>query len=136
MTLTERLALVRLALNAIREGRAANLDLARGCLVEALDGLDDAQPAPVADELVTITQAAKALSFSSRHLRSLIKSGRLGDGAVGTGRATRISIPRAVAALQRNGTSIPRQEPEDVVARELQAFKRREGMRVIGGGRT
>lgn len=138
MTTDQRIALVRMALDAIREGRAPNLDLARGCLVEALDGLNS-PPAATARaggrELVTIKAAARRLSFSSRHLRDLIAAGKLEGAVVGSGRATRIVLGRAVEALKANGSSLAK-EPDDVVAKELEAFRRREGLVVVAGGKA
>lgn len=132
MKLATALPLIKIALDAL-DRATPNLPLAIGALRE----IAGATPEPVASasnqlEAVSIGEAARRLGYSTRHVRSLIRRGALGDAVIGSGRSTRIVVSRALEAL-RDG--VVASEPADAVEKEFRAWRRRESMHVVGGSK-
>lgn len=130
---SDRVALMKVALDALSRP-IANVDLARGVLREILEGIGAEPVGPIVNELgaVSIGEAARRLGYSSKHVRGLIKRGALGDAVIGSGRSTRIVVALALEAL-RDG--VVAREPRDAVEHEYAAWKRRESMHVVNGGK-
>jgi hypothetical protein len=123
--------LLKLALRACERGDTeAAAEALRGVL--ALPKSERAPAPPVSQRAVTVAKFASIVGYSTRHVRSLLADCTVpADAVIGSGRARRILVQRALEALR--GTQGPK-APDSVQA-EGAAFVRRRGrLRVVQGG--
>lgn len=131
MKLATALPLIKIALDAL-DRATPNLPLAIGALRE-IAGATPERITPASNDVAaeSIGKFALRIGYSSKHVRTLIRRGALGDAVIGSGRSTRIVVARALEAL-RDG--VVASEPADAVEKEYRAWRRRESMHVVVGG--
>jgi hypothetical protein len=122
--------LLKLALRACERGDPDTAaDALRGVL--ALPDSERA-PTPASRRAVTLAKFAGMVGYSVRYVRAKIRLGVIpADALIGSGRATRILVERAIEAL-RAGES--RAAPDSVQAEGAAFVRRRSRLRVVQGG--
>lgn len=131
--------LIRLALRACESGHpetaaeALRGVLAMGVASPAARASEVAQAPQVAVRAVRVPELARLLGYSVRHVRNLLSKGAIpADAVLGAGRATRVLVDRAIAALAQRDPRRGR-SPLEAEAEGAELARRRSALRVVRG---
>lgn len=125
----EMIAAAKLA-RAQLAGVVPNVSIAIGwfdAFIAATGEKEEPREVPAASRAVTFTEAARALGYSTKHVRYLAKAGRI--PTIGSGRSARVLIDEAIEALRSKGRD--RETTSDEIENAGAAYARRGRLRAV-----
>jgi hypothetical protein len=111
-----RVVLLKMALRAAERGDAEGAaEALRGVLAMGSDA--EATSATTTADAVTVPAFARVAGYSGKHVRTLLRRGDIpAEAVIGRGRATRIRVDLALAALRPGGVDAIARDAEDYAA--------------------